>query len=154
MWRNSVLRVATACVGLSLVALTGAAAPARAQSGVADFYGAWGQQPSDRNRNEWRENCAEQQGNVLILTADRILTTGTTWVYKDYPECKVINASEGAQLLVRAQCFFDPEDAEEVTLEYDVLSEGGGRLRIQRRGQVGTEYLKCPSDSWAARKVR
>jgi hypothetical protein len=134
---------AGACAGLVLVALMVAGGTATAQGLVSDFYGTWGRQDSDKNKNEWRQNCAAANGDVLILSPDFVTTRGATWIYKDYPECKVINASGGAQLLIRAQCYSDPQEAEDVTLQYDILSETEP-LRIQLRGQVSTEYRKCP----------
>lgn len=136
-------RSVAACIGLALGALAVAAGAVAAQGPVTDFYGTWGRQDSDKNKNEWRENCAAANGNVLILSPDFVTTRGATWVYKDYPECKVIRASGGAQLLIRAQCYSDPQEAEDVTLQYDILSETQP-LRIQLRGQVATEYRKCP----------
>jgi hypothetical protein len=136
-------RSARACAALALGALLAAASAGAAQGPVSDFYGTWGRQDSDKNKNEWRQNCAAPNGDVLILSPDLVTTRGATWIYKDYPECKVINASGGAQLLIRAQCYSDPQEAEDVTLQYDILSETEP-LRIQLRGQVSTEYLKCP----------
>jgi hypothetical protein len=137
------VRFALACAALALGALMAAAGTGAAQGLVSDFYGTWGKQDSDKNKNEWRENCAAPNGHLLILSPHFVTTRGATWIYKDYPECKVINASGGAQLLIRAQCYSDPQEAEDVTLQYDILSETEP-LRIQLRGQVSTEYLKCP----------
>ena len=132
-----------AAAGAALAALLALCVPAAAQAPVFDYYGTWGKQDNDKNKNEWRENCAAANGDALIFSPDFVTTRGATWVYKDYPECKVINASGGAQLLIRAQCYSDPKEAEDVTLQYDILSETAP-LRIQLRGQVSTEYLKCP----------
>jgi hypothetical protein len=132
-----------ASAGVALAALLALSLPAASQAPASDFYGTWGKQDSDNNRNEWRENCAAPNGDVLILSPDFVTTRGATWVYKDYPECKVINASGGSQLLIRAQCYTNPEEAEDVTLQYDILSEAHPQ-RIQLHGQVSTEYLKCP----------
>jgi hypothetical protein len=110
------------------------------QSDFSDFWGAWGMQSSDGNSNEWQMNCA-QDGSLLVLTPDRIYTRGATSVYKDYADCRVLNGSGGAELLIHAQCS-SSEDDENVMLEYTILS-AEVPLRIQRRGQVSTEYRKC-----------
>jgi hypothetical protein len=86
-------------------------------------------------------NCAQGQ-SVLVLTPDRMYTLGGSAVYRDYADCRILNGSGGAALLVHAHCSATGEGAENVMLEYDILSEEGP-LRIQRRGQVGTEYRKC-----------
>jgi hypothetical protein len=132
-----------AAAGAALTAVFALGMPATAQAPVFDYYGAWGKQDSDKNKNQWRENCAASNGDALIFSSDFVTTRGTAWVYKDYPECKVIDASAGAQLLIRAQCYSDPKEAEDVTLEYDILSDTAP-MRIQLRGQVSTAYLKCP----------
>jgi hypothetical protein len=132
-----------ACAGVALAALLALCAPASSQAPVFDYYGTWGKQDSDKNKNAWRENCAAANGDVLIFSPNSVTTRGATWVYKDYPECKVVNASGGSQLLIRAQCYSDPQEVEDVTLQYDILSETQP-LRIQLHGQMSTEYLKCP----------
>jgi hypothetical protein len=132
-----------AAAGAAWAALLALCVPAAAQAPISDYYGTWGKQDGDRNKNQWRENCAAANGDALIFSPDFVMTRGAAWVYKDYPECKVIDASGGSQLLIRAQCYSDPKEVEDVTLEYDILSETAP-LRIQLRGQVSTEYLKCP----------
>ena len=79
-----------ACAGVALAALLALCVPAASQAPVFDYYGTWGKQDSDKNKNEWRENCAAANGDVLIFSPDSVTTRGAAWVYKDYPECKVI----------------------------------------------------------------
>lgn len=131
------------CLALASYGLALCATAAAAQSDFSDFWGAWGQQTSDRNPNEWRTNCAEQR-SLLVLMPDRIYTLGGSTIYKDFAECRVLNGTAGAALLLHVDCSSPEENAESVMLEYDVLSEEGV-ARIQRRGQTGTLYRKCPS---------
>ena len=114
-----------------------------ADADFSDFVGSWGMQSGAGGGSEWRMNCA-QNANILVLTPSRIYTRGSALVYKEYADCQVLNGSSGAALLIHAHCASGDtdEDAENVMLEFAILSPEEP-LRIQRRGEVSTEYHKC-----------